>query len=146
MKIQMEMEAEIKKEGSVAIIERSGRLLTITRSQTVIAPGKVCFPGGGIESGETPEQALIRECIEELGTAVEPVREIAVSVTPWNIRLHWFTATLPENAALQPNPQEVAAIQWLTPEEILAHPDLLESNLPILKQIFTDVRINLTSQ
>jgi 8-oxo-dGTP diphosphatase len=123
-------------EGVIAIIEREERLLAITRSQTVIAPGKVCFPGGRIESGETPEQALVRECAEELGVVVEPIREIETSVTPWNVRLRWFTAKLVEDAVFRPDPQEVAAVQWMTLEEMLAHPDLLESNAPILKRIF----------
>ncbi len=29
-------------------------------------PGDVCFPGGKIEKGETPQEAAIRECLEEL--------------------------------------------------------------------------------
>jgi len=37
------------------------------RSQHVAGqPGDVCFPGGGIEPGEEPEKAAVRECCEEL--------------------------------------------------------------------------------
>jgi len=122
-------ETEIVREGVVAIIERSGRYLTITRSQSVIAPGKICFPGGGIEGDETPERALIRECLEELGVLVEPIRQLGISVTPWGVRLCWFSAKLSnEDAVFRPNPQEVSAITWMTRDEMLAHPETLEGN------------------
>ena len=38
------------------------RALTLRRQ-----PGEVCFPGGHIEAGETPEQCALRETFEELG-------------------------------------------------------------------------------
>ena len=122
-------ETEVVREGVVAIIERSGRYLTITRSQSVIAPGKICFPGGGIEPGETPHQALIRECFEELGISVEPIRQLGISVTPWGVRLYWYSAKLSnEDVTFRPNPQEVSAVTWMAREEMLAHPDTLEGN------------------
>jgi len=49
----------------VAVILRGERFLVICRSQQVRAPGMYCFPGGGIEPGETEEQALRRELLEE---------------------------------------------------------------------------------
>ena len=122
-------EIEVVREGVVAVIERSGRYLTITRSQSVIAPGKICFPGGGIEAGETLHQALIRECFEELGVSVEPIRQLGISVTPWGVRLYWYSAKLSnEDVTFRPNPQEVSAVTWMARDEMLAHPDTLEGN------------------
>lgn len=42
-------------------------LLFETRSQSIVQPGEVCFPGGKIEKGETPREAAVRETVEELG-------------------------------------------------------------------------------
>ena len=37
------------------------------RAETISGqPGDVCFPGGGIEPGESPSEAAVRECCEEL--------------------------------------------------------------------------------
>jgi 8-oxo-dGTP diphosphatase len=49
------------------IIERRGRFLICRRKPEQSHALKWEFPGGKIESGETPEQALARELQEELG-------------------------------------------------------------------------------
>jgi len=51
-----------------AIIEKEGKLLFIKRVKK--AGTHWVFPGGGVEAGENHEQALIRECKEELGVDV----------------------------------------------------------------------------
>jgi 8-oxo-dGTP diphosphatase len=50
-----------------AIIERRGRLLICRRKLEQSHPLQWEFPGGKVEPGETPEQALARELEEELG-------------------------------------------------------------------------------
>ena len=50
-----------------AIIERQGRFLICRRKPEQVHPLKWEFPGGKVEPGETPEQALARELEEELG-------------------------------------------------------------------------------
>ena len=49
------------------IIERQGRCLICRRKREQSHPLKWEFPGGKVEPGETPEQALTRELEEELG-------------------------------------------------------------------------------
>ena len=56
-----------------AILERDGRILIGQRTPAQSHPLKWEFPGGKVEPGEAPEQALIRELEEELAIrAAEP--------------------------------------------------------------------------
>lgn len=119
----------------VAVTVREGRLLVIRRSQLVRAPGMYCFPGGGIEEGESETAALERELLEELAVTVEPVRRLWQSTTRWGVQLAWWLAKLPADAQLRPHPAEVESAHWLTPEELRNHPQVLPSNLEFLEAL-----------
>ena len=114
--------------GVVAVIRDGGKLLVIRRSQLVVAPGAFCFPGGGIEPGETEEQALVRELREELHVGADPVRRLWRSRTAWGVELAWWLARLPPGDVPRPAPAEVESCHWHTPAEIAALPGLLPSN------------------
>lgn len=55
---------------AVALIDPDGRVLIAQRPEGKALAGLWEFPGGKVESGERPEQALIRELKEELGIDV----------------------------------------------------------------------------
>ena len=59
-----------------AIIERDGRVLICRRKPEQSHPLQWEFPGGKVEPGETPEQALTRELAEELAVLDAAGREI----------------------------------------------------------------------
>lgn len=113
--------------GVVAVILRGDRFLVIRRSQEVTAPGKLCFPGGGIEPGETEPETLQREMLEELAIEVAPVRRLWRSVTPWGTKLAWWLADLPDAMQPDPDPSEVSEVFWMTRLELQAAEDLLPS-------------------
>jgi 8-oxo-dGTP diphosphatase len=121
--------------GAVAVITQEERLLVIRRSQNVIAPGMYCFPGGGIEPGESEEQAVIRELQEELGCEVRPTRRIWESVSSWRVHLAWWRAELLPESSIMPNPLEVESAHWLTLDELRSLPNQLESNQHFLAAI-----------
>ncbi len=123
---------DIVRRGAVAIIVRDGRCLMIRRAEGVVAPGAYCFPGGGIEDGETEREALCRELREELNVVVEPVRRVWESVTPWGVHLAWWTARLADPTSIRPAPEEVADVFWQTWDAMRALPGLLRSNVAFL--------------
>lgn len=53
-----------------AVIVRDGAVLACRRAAHKDAAGRWEFPGGKVEAGETPQEALRRELREELGAAV----------------------------------------------------------------------------
>jgi len=60
-------------EAAVAVIFQQGRVLLIQRRDIPVW----VLPGGGIEPGETPEQAIVREVLEETGYSVKIKRKVA---------------------------------------------------------------------
>jgi 8-oxo-dGTP diphosphatase len=118
--------------GAVAIAVREGRMLVIRRSRQVVAPLVYCFPGGGIEDGESEEEALVRECREEIGVTLRPIRRLWECTTAWKVHLAWWSAAIDPDAQPMANPREVESIHWCTPAEMAALPDLLASNKDFL--------------
>jgi 8-oxo-dGTP diphosphatase len=121
--------------GAVAIVVRDGRMLVIRRSRHVIAPLVYCFPGGGIEDGETEEVAVAREVFEEVGVAIEPRRRLWECTTAWKVHLAWWLADMDPAADLNPDPREVESVHWFTPEEMAGQSELLDSNREFLELI-----------
>lgn len=75
----MERTAEVL-EVVAGILEREGRYLVAMRSAGGELPGRWEFPGGKVEPGESPEGALAREFLEELGLTVEVGERVAVGI------------------------------------------------------------------
>lgn len=122
-----------RKRGVVGVIFREARLLIIRRALTVTAPGKLCLPGGAIESGETEQQALVREMQEELAIGVTPMELCYRSVTAWGTNLAWWHADLEHTQSPTANPDEVAEVFWMSRDEVRNAKDMLPSLPPFLE-------------
>lgn len=68
---QIDGPTRVQRLAAYAVCVRDGRVLLARLSERTSNPGVWTLPGGGIEHGEEPRQAVIREFREETGLAVE---------------------------------------------------------------------------
>jgi 8-oxo-dGTP diphosphatase len=106
-----------------AAIFRAGRVLIVRRATPPL--GIYTLPGGGVELGETLEEAVIREVREETGLAIEPLalagyREVIMRDDAGKIERHFvvlpFAARyVSGDIALN---AELTEAEWRLPEEL----------------------------
>lgn len=101
-----------------AIIRRDGLYLATQRGYGRFE-GFWEFPGGKIEAGEEPREALAREIREELDTEVtvgEPFRVKEYDYPDFHLTLHCFLCSLP--TGVEPRLLEHKSARWMRAEEL----------------------------
>ncbi|MBE6612231.1 MAG: (deoxy)nucleoside triphosphate pyrophosphohydrolase [Ruminococcaceae bacterium] len=92
------------------------------------------FVGGKVEPGETKEQALIRECQEELAVTLsvgDMFMDVVHEYPDLTVHLTLFNATIAEG---EPQMREHNDIKWITPSDIPAY-DFCPADVEILVKI-----------
>lgn len=114
-----------------AIIERDGLVLAAQRSEAMSLPLKWEFPGGKIDPGESPEECLARELVEEMGVRIRVGRALPHATH----RYPTFIVTLyPYLCCIESGEvtlHEHAAVAWLPPEKLVSL-DWAEADLPVI--------------
>ena len=100
-----------------AVIERDGRFLVTRRLEHAHLPGFWEFPGGKCEPGETHDECLRRELLEELGVASHVNEEVLITEHAYperTVRLHF------RRCDLAGEPQAVLGqeMRWITRDEM----------------------------
>ena len=104
---------------AAAIIENNNKeILTAKRSDVSEGPAWE-FPGGKVEDGETPEEALRREIDEELGCALQlvlPFDTVEHDYPDFHLSMDVFVVTLaPGNA---PETREHSELRWVNKDQL----------------------------
>lgn len=105
---------------AVALVDGDGRVLIAQRPAGKQLAGLWEFPGGKVESGERPEEALIRELREELGIAVKedclaPLTFASHAYEAFHLLMPLYVCRRWEGAA---RPLEGQALQWVRPRAL----------------------------
>ena len=101
-----------------ALICSNGRLMICQRPAGKTRGMLWEFAGGKVEPGETKEQALVRECREELAVTVSVGRafmDVSYSYPDMTVHLTLFEASITKGT---PRKLEHHDIRWITSEEI----------------------------
>jgi 8-oxo-dGTP diphosphatase len=115
-----------------ALIERDGLVLAAQRSAVMNLPLKWEFPGGKLEAGESAQECLQRELVEELGVTIavgHPLPQHTHSYDSFTVTLHPFVCTIESDTITL---HEHAAIAWLPPDELHTL-DWAEADWPVLE-------------
>ena len=114
-----------------AIIEQEDKVLAAQRSSTMTLPLKWEFPGGKIETGESPEECLSRELKEELGISISIGTALSAtthSYPDFTVTLHPFTCRVAGGTI---TPHEHHALQWIEPHR-MPELDWAAADLPVI--------------
>ena len=116
-----------------AIIEQGGKVLCMQRSEVMSLPLKWEFPGGKINNGESAEDCLQRELMEELGVRIR----FGFALPPhthhyetFSVTLYPFVCTITSGDITL---HEHGAMVWMAPGELNTL-DWAEADLPVIEE------------
>jgi 8-oxo-dGTP diphosphatase len=118
---------------AVALIDVDGRVLLGQRPEGKSMAGLWEFPGGKVETGETPEAALVRELNEELGidtweSCLAPLTFASHSYEKFHLLMPLFACRKWNGA---PQSRENQALKWVKANELSDYP-MPAADIPLI--------------
>src|SRR6478672_10286698 len=123
---------------AVAALVRDGLVLLVHRH-----PQREWYPdcwdlvGGHVEKGESPDEAVVRECFEELGVRVHDPLPIPMTFNDPTLDVHAFLVTCWDGVPVNCAPEEHDDLRWFRPTALarlkLADPAALSSILSAVR-------------
>lgn len=118
---------------AVALIDADGRVLLAQRPEGKSLAGLWEFPGGKVEPGERPEEALIRELKEEIGidtwsSCLAPLTFASHAYEDFHLLMPLFACRRWQGT---PQPREGQRLAWVRPRDMGTYP-MPPADLPLI--------------
>lgn len=120
-------------EVTCAIIEKDGKVLATQRARCIHNAGKWEFPGGKIEPGETADECIVREIIEELNIRIVPITRLEPVLHHYPDKTILLIPYICKIKAGSIKLKDHAAFRWLHRDE-LKNPDWAEADMAVVEQ------------
>lgn len=114
-------EADAKPPIAAAVVVQDGTVLLVRRR---VAEGTLLWqlPAGAVEDGESPEDAAVRETLEETGLSVEAVRMLGQRTHPATGReMSYWACEVVAGLATVADRDELDAVAWVALDGLEAH-------------------------
>lgn len=121
---------------AAALLDGEGRILLQQRAPGRAMAGLWEFPGGKVEAGELPEDALARELAEELGIEIAPADFVPAcfASAPVTGRHMILLLYLCRRWRGEPAALDASALAWLRPEEMNPH-EMPPADAPLIPML-----------
>jgi 8-oxo-dGTP diphosphatase len=127
---------EIKVVGAVVV--RDGRVLCAQRGPSGTLAGQWEFPGGKLEAGESPTEALVREIREELSCEISISSEVTTTSHEYEFGTVILTTYYSNLESGEPRVSEHARIEWRSVDK-LGDLDWAPADIPAVAIIQRDL-------
>jgi ADP-ribose pyrophosphatase len=119
---------------AAAIIRKNKSVLLARRSAGQKLAGFWEFPGGKVENGETAEECLARELVEELGILTRIGKKCAESLHQYEHGNFRLVAYLVDCIGGEPRPSVHDRLEWVKIDDLKRY-QLLPADIPILESL-----------
>ncbi len=121
---------------AVALIDADGRVLVSRRPEGKPMAGLWEFPGGKVQHGETPEQALIREMREELDidtaqSCLAPFTFASHEYDDFHLLMPLYVCRVWKGMVA---PREGQELKWLRPDDLRDYP-MPPADIPLVAML-----------
>ena len=132
------MSAKVVLVAACALIDTDGRVLIAQRPEGKSMAGLWEFPGGKVDPGERPEDALIRELKEELGIVVNeaclaPLTFASHSYEDFHLLMPLYVCRRWEGIV---TPREHQKLAWVRPNKLRDYP-MPPADVPLISHLTT---------